>query len=39
MYVCLVFVYCMCTSQVLNFSPDKQILGTYIKELELRVLD
>jgi hypothetical protein len=24
---------------VLDFSPDKQILGTHIKELELRVLD
>jgi hypothetical protein len=37
------YVWCLCIAcaphQVLDFSPDKQILGTHIKELELRVLD
>jgi hypothetical protein len=36
-------VWCLCIvcapHQVLDFSPDKQILGTHIEELELRVLD
>jgi hypothetical protein len=36
-------VRCLCIAcaphQVLDFSPDQQILGTHIEELELRVLD
>jgi hypothetical protein len=36
-------VWCLCIAcaahQVLEFSPDQQILGTYTEELELRVLD
>jgi hypothetical protein len=36
-------VWCLCIAcashQVLNFSPDQQILGTHTEELELKVLD
>jgi hypothetical protein len=36
-------VRCLCIAcalhQVLDFSPDQQILETHIEELELRVLD
>jgi hypothetical protein len=36
-------VRCLCIAcvlhQVLDFSPNQQILGTHIEELELRVLD
>jgi hypothetical protein len=37
------YVWCLCIAcaphQVLDFSPDEQILNTHREELELRVLD